>query len=86
MCLSVCFFMLSFPVGLSELVIQSSTLSNKRGRKREKVRKRKKKKELVLASKLNRRCLDETVVPSVKIREFDPFAVRPAAKNDTIKA
>lgn len=35
----VCFFMLSFPVCLSELVIQRSTLSNKRGRKREKVRK-----------------------------------------------
>lgn len=47
---------------------------------KEKVRKRKKR---LLASKLNRRCLDEIVVPSVKIREFDPFAVHPAAKNDT---
>ncbi len=33
-CVCVRFFMLSFPVCLSELVIQSSTLSNKRGRKR----------------------------------------------------
>lgn len=37
----VCFFMLSFPVSLSELVIQSSTLSNKRGRKRKRKKEKK---------------------------------------------